>query len=88
VEDPNLDSPIEFGDPDSKTEDKLESFLIDSHHPEQVLRIGSKLHPHEKVLFKKFQSENWNVFAWIPTNMPKTILVLSVTSFRSRWTPS
>ena len=43
--DTDLDSPIESGDPDSKTEEDLESFLVDPHHLEQVLRIGSILHP-------------------------------------------
>ena len=52
------------------TEEEPEAFLVDPHHPEQVL-IGSKLHPQEKTLFKKFLSDNFDVFAWAPTDMLK-----------------
>ena len=51
------------------TKEESESFLIYSHHPEQVLRIGSRLHPQENILFKKFLSDNLDVFAWAPTDM-------------------
>ena len=54
-----------------KTEKEPESFLIDPCHPKQVLRIGSELHPHEKALFKKFFSNNLDVFSWTPTDMPE-----------------
>jgi len=56
--DPYPDSSIETGDPNSKTKEEPESFLIDPHHSERVLRIGSKLYPYEKALFKKLLSDN------------------------------
>jgi len=69
-EDRDSNSRIESGDPKRKIEEEPESFLVDPHYPKQVLRIVSRLHPQEMTLIKKFLSNNLDVFAWAPTNMP------------------
>ena len=56
--------------PTNKTEEKPETFRVDLRHPERAFWIGSSLHPHEKTLLKHFLSENSDVFAWSPTDMP------------------
>ena len=56
--------------PNSKSEEEDELFHVDPHHPEQVLRIGTKLPTHEKTRLHEFLSENLDVFAWSPTDMP------------------
>jgi len=87
LEDQNLDSPIESGDPNSKTEEEPESFLVNPHHPEQVVLTGSRLHPQEKTSFKEFLSDNLDVFAGSPTDMPGIDHSI-FTSSPSRRTPS
>jgi len=57
--------------PDSRTEEEPELFRVDPHHPERTLRIGSNLHPLEKIMFKQFLSENMDVLAWSPTDMSR-----------------
>ena len=71
MEDPDPNSPNESGDPNSKTEEEPESFSVDPHHPEWILRIRLKLHSQEKALFKKFMSDNLNVFVRTPIDMPR-----------------
>jgi len=44
-------------------------FGVDPHHPKRTLRIGSNLHPREKILFKQFLFEDTNLFAWSLTDM-------------------
>ena len=43
---------------------------MNPHHSEQVLRIDTKLSTREKDQFKKLLSENLDVLAWSPTDMP------------------
>jgi len=43
---------------------------VDPLHPERALQIGVRLHPDEKALPKQFLSDNLDVFAWAPTDMP------------------
>jgi len=45
-------------------------FHADPRHPERVLQIDTKLSAHKKDKFKKFLSENLDVFARSPTDIP------------------
>ena len=45
-------------------------FHADPDHPEQALQISMRLFAREKGQLKKFLSENLDVFAWSPTDMP------------------
>jgi len=56
--------------PDSKSEEEVELFHVDPCHPERVLQISTKLFAREENQFKKFLSENLDVFAWSLTDMP------------------
>ena len=66
---PTLTLPLELETLNHKSEE-AELFLAVPNHPKRVLQIGTKLSAREDQ-FKKFLSENLDVFAWSPTDMPR-----------------
>jgi len=56
-------SPVESKTLDNRSEEEAELVCVDPQHPERAFRIGAKLPANEKTRFKKFLSENLDVFA-------------------------
>ena len=52
------------------SEEDAELISLDSEHPERTLRIGTGLSVEEKVQFVRVLTNNIDVFAWSPTDMP------------------
>ena len=66
---PDANFSSESNDPNHKSE-AVELYHAAPDHPERILRIGMKLSPRQKAQLKQFLSENLDVFAWSPIDMP------------------